>query len=200
MMRTLTRRLPVSLQHRPGIPFKSPSLLPSVSFSSLRPASSSSQRERNVPAPSTPHFPSSHSSPPPSASPSTSSSSSRPVTHHPFSPHLPSGVAVLGDFIVSHASGSYVHSTGGQRYLDFTCGIGVTSLGHCHPRVDAAVADQYRKGAHLQVNCYTSQPILQFAEKLGSASSRPASPPPTSSCSATAEQRPSRTRSSWREW
>ena len=77
-------------------------------------------------------------------------------------------MAVLGDFIVSHASGSYVHSTGGQRYLDFTCGIGVTSLGHCHPRVDAAVADQYRKGAHLQVNCYTSQPILQFAEKLGS--------------------------------
>ena len=100
----------------------------------------------------------------------------RPVTHHPYSEHLPSGIAVLSDFIVSHASGSYVYGspassppgTEPRPYLDFTCGIGVTNLGHCHPRVDAAVLEQVKKGAHLQVNCYTSQPLLRLADRIGS--------------------------------
>ena len=72
------------------------------------------------------------------------------------------------DFLVSHASGSYVYSTSTPptAYLDFTCGIGVTNLGHCHPRVDAAVAAQLSKGSHLQVNCYTSQPLLTLASHL----------------------------------
>ena len=108
-----------------------------------------------------------------SASPASSahsSSSSSPVRHHPFSPHLPFGVSLNTDFIVSHASGSYVYSNSSPPtpYLDFTCGIGVTNLGHCHPRVDAAVQEQLTKGAHLQVNCYTSQPLLALSSKLGS--------------------------------
>ena len=32
-----------------------------------------------------------------------------------------------------------IYAEGGKRYLDFTTGIGVTNLGHCHPRVTAAV-------------------------------------------------------------
>ena len=108
------------------------------------------------------------------ASSSPSSRYARPVTHHPYSEHLPSGVAVLADFIVDHASGSYVYgrpasapaTTKPRPYLDFTCGIGVTNLGHCHPRVDAAVLEQVKKGSHLQINCYTSQPVLRLADKL----------------------------------
>ena len=88
--------------------------------------------------------------------------------HHPFSPHLPHGLSLNSDFIVSHALGSYVYSTSSRAYLDFTCGIGVTNLGHCHPRVQRAVAEQMQKGAHLQVNCYTSQPLLTLASKLAS--------------------------------
>ena len=110
------------------------------------------------------------------ASTSTISRYARPVTHHPYSEHLPSGIAVLSDFIVDHAKGSYVYgrpvsapaSSEPRPYLDFTCGIGVTNLGHCHPRVDAAVLEQVKKGSHLQINCYTSQPILTLADKLGS--------------------------------
>ncbi|HVR05151.1 MAG TPA: aminotransferase class III-fold pyridoxal phosphate-dependent enzyme, partial [Solirubrobacteraceae bacterium] len=30
----------------------------------------------------------------------------------------------------------------GNEYLDFLCGISVTSLGHCHPRVVEAVREQ----------------------------------------------------------
>src|SRR5690625_3710161 len=37
--------------------------------------------------------------------------------------------------VVDHAEGCWIHGTDGRRYLDFTAGIGVTSTGHCHPRV-----------------------------------------------------------------
>ena len=118
----------------------------------------------------------SHDSPATTSASSPSAHYARPITHHPYSEHLPSGTAVLGDFIVDHASGSYVYgkpssapsSAEPRAYLDFTCGIGVTNLGHCHPRVDAAVLNQVKKGAHLQVNCYTSQPLLRLASQIGS--------------------------------
>ena len=40
--------------------------------------------------------------------------------------------------VVDHASGSWIRGEDGRDYLDFTTGIGVTSTGHCHPRVVAA--------------------------------------------------------------
>ncbi len=40
--------------------------------------------------------------------------------------------AVLGE-------GIYLYDEEGTRYIDFTSGIGVTSTGHCHPRVVEAV-------------------------------------------------------------
>ncbi len=37
---------------------------------------------------------------------------------------------------ITHGAGSYLYAEDGRRYLDFTCGYGVTSTGHCHPRVE----------------------------------------------------------------
>ncbi|MEM7570031.1 MAG: aspartate aminotransferase family protein, partial [Pseudomonadota bacterium] len=37
---------------------------------------------------------------------------------------------------------SYLFDDAGQRYLDFTSGIAVTSLGHCHPALQQALAQQ----------------------------------------------------------
>ena len=37
----------------------------------------------------------------------------------------------------------------GRRYLDFLAGIGVTSLGHCHPAVAEAVSEQARTLLHV---------------------------------------------------
>ena len=45
----------------------------------------------------------------------------------------------------------------GNEYLDFLCGISVTSLGHCHPRVVAAVREQVRHADARQ------QPLLHRA-------------------------------------
>ena len=38
--------------------------------------------------------------------------------------------------------GAYLYDTNGREYLDFISGIGVTSLGHAHPGLTAAIADQ----------------------------------------------------------
>ncbi|HMK96239.1 MAG TPA: acetylornithine/succinylornithine family transaminase, partial [Acidimicrobiales bacterium] len=37
--------------------------------------------------------------------------------------------------------GSYLWDEDGRRYVDFLCGLGVTSLGHAHPAVAAAVCE-----------------------------------------------------------
>jgi len=38
--------------------------------------------------------------------------------------------------------GAYLHTTDGRKFLDFTSGIAVTALGHCHPHVIEAVTKQ----------------------------------------------------------
>ncbi|MEK4823000.1 acetylornithine transaminase [Niallia sp. FSL W8-0951] len=47
------------------------------------------------------------------------------------------------------AQGSYLYSKNGGVYLDFTSGIGVCNLGHCHPEVKAAVEQQLNKFWHV---------------------------------------------------
>jgi len=49
------------------------------------------------------------------------------------------------------AQGSWAEFGDGRRLLDFTAGIGVTNLGHCHPKVSQAAADQCFNLVHGQV-------------------------------------------------
>ncbi|MGF9664041.1 aminotransferase class III-fold pyridoxal phosphate-dependent enzyme [Arthrobacter crystallopoietes] len=69
--------------------------------------------------------------------------------------------------VVDHALGSWIYGTDGKDYLDFTTGIGVTSTGHCHPKVVAAARDQVGKIIHAQYTTVMHQPLLQLTEKLG---------------------------------
>lgn len=57
-------------------------------------------------------------------------------------------------------------TTGGRRLLDFTSGIGVTSTGHCHPKVVAAVQQQAANLIHAQINIYYHRPILELVERF----------------------------------
>jgi thioredoxin reductase len=57
----------------------------------------------------------------------------------------------------SHGEGAYIHDESGDRYLDFTAGIGVLSTGHCHPRVVEGAREQVdgfgvdrRQGSEVQ--------------------------------------------------
>jgi len=68
--------------------------------------------------------------------------------------------------LASHAEGSYVYDQDGSEYLDFTCGIGVTNTGHCHPQVVDAIREQAGKLLHGQINIIVHQPILDLIEEL----------------------------------
>ena len=47
--------------------------------------------------------------------------------------------AFTPSFIVDRGEGCYLYDVNGKRYMDFTCGIGVTNTGHAHPKVVRAI-------------------------------------------------------------
>ena len=61
--------------------------------------------------------------------------------------------------------GSRVWDQDGRDYVDFAGGIAVTSLGHAHPRLVAALKAQAEKVWHLS-NVLTNEPALRLARKL----------------------------------
>jgi acetylornithine/N-succinyldiaminopimelate aminotransferase len=54
----------------------------------------------------------------------------------------------------------------GDTYLDFVAGLAVVSVGHCHPRVTAAIADQAARLVHVS-NLYATGPQQALAHRLG---------------------------------
>ncbi|MCC6191538.1 MAG: aminotransferase class III-fold pyridoxal phosphate-dependent enzyme [Anaerolineales bacterium] len=76
------------------------------------------------------------------------------------------GRAVPATLVAERGEGAYLYTTGGQRYLDFTCGIGVTNTGHAHPRVVQAIQEQAARLLHGQVNIVYHRPMLELADGL----------------------------------
>ncbi|HEX2766746.1 MAG TPA: aspartate aminotransferase family protein [Candidatus Limnocylindria bacterium] len=70
------------------------------------------------------------------------------------------------DLVVERASGAWLETPAGERYLDYTSGIGVVNTGHAHPRVVAAIAEQAARGIHLQQNIVYHQPGLALHRRL----------------------------------
>jgi 4-aminobutyrate aminotransferase len=70
------------------------------------------------------------------------------------------------DLVVARGSGSWIEMVDGARYLDYTCGIGVTNTGHAHPRVVAAIAEQAARIIHAQQNILYHQPGLELHMRL----------------------------------
>jgi acetylornithine/succinyldiaminopimelate/putrescine aminotransferase len=52
---------------------------------------------------------------------------------------------------ITHANGMYMYTPEGQKIMDLISGIGVSSVGHCHPKVVEAVQQQAAKHMHLMV-------------------------------------------------
>ncbi len=62
--------------------------------------------------------------------------------------------------------GVYLYDAAGQRYTDFTSGIGVTNTGHCHPRVVRAIQEQASHLIFGQMNIVVPPTTVALAEKL----------------------------------
>lgn len=69
------------------------------------------------------------------------------------------------DIVPVRGSGSRIWDQQGREYVDFACGIAVTAVGHCHPKVVAALNEQGGKLWHLS-NVMTNEPALRLAQKL----------------------------------
>ena len=69
--------------------------------------------------------------------------------------------------VADHGEGVLLFDEDGRRYLDFTAGIGVTSTGHCHPRVVEAAQQQVAKIIHAQYTTVMHRPLLTLVERMG---------------------------------
>jgi 4-aminobutyrate aminotransferase len=72
----------------------------------------------------------------------------------------------ITNIVVERGEGAYIYDVDGNQYLDFSCGIGVTNTGHCHPEVVKAAKEQVGKIIHAQVNILYHQPLLRLADAL----------------------------------
>jgi len=69
--------------------------------------------------------------------------------------------------VAARGEGVHLYDEDDRRYLDFTAGIGVTSTGHCHPRVVEAAQRQVATLIHAQYTTVMHRPLLTLVDRLG---------------------------------
>lgn len=82
--------------------------------------------------------------------------------HKVLSPSLPRSYPL----VIDHARGADVWDVDGNHYIDFMTGIAVTSTGHSHPEVVAAIKEQADKFLHICLADFHYEVAVQLAEKL----------------------------------
>lgn len=65
----------------------------------------------------------------------------------------------------SHGQGVWLWDTEGREYLDALAGIGVSALGHCHPRLVAAITEQASRVIHVS-NLYEVPQQEALAQRI----------------------------------
>jgi 4-aminobutyrate aminotransferase len=67
---------------------------------------------------------------------------------------------------VAKGEGLWMTDVDGNEFLDFTAGIAVTSTGHSHPKVVAAIEEQARRFLHMSGTDFYYEPEIRLAERL----------------------------------
>ena len=68
--------------------------------------------------------------------------------------------------VAKRGRGLRVEDVDGNEFLDFAAGIAVTSTGHCHPEVVAAIQKQAAELIHISGTDFYNEPLTELAEKL----------------------------------
>src|SRR3954453_8744373 len=74
-------------------------------------------------------------------------------------------VFARADLAFERGEGAWLIATNGERYLDFTSGVAVNALGHCHPHLVAALQEQATKLWHMS-NLFKSPDGERLATRL----------------------------------
>jgi glutamate-1-semialdehyde 2,1-aminomutase len=69
--------------------------------------------------------------------------------------------------VIDRAEGARLYDVDGREYIDYVCSWGALILGHAHPDIVAAVADQAKRGTSYGM---TSPLEIELAEKIARAS------------------------------
>jgi 4-aminobutyrate aminotransferase len=68
--------------------------------------------------------------------------------------------------VAKSGRGVRVTDVDGNEFLDFAAGIAVTSTGHCHPEVVAAIQKQAAELIHISGTDFYNEPLTDLAERL----------------------------------
>jgi len=80
--------------------------------------------------------------------------------------YTPSCLGTLAPFYIDKGDGALVTDVDGNRFIDFTGGWGCLAVGHCHPRVVAAIQDQATRYTHTDFTAIPYEPFVQLARQL----------------------------------
>lgn len=72
--------------------------------------------------------------------------------------------------LATGGSGVWIEASSGTRYLDACGGVAVSSLGHAHPRIGAAIAREAGKLAWAHAGSFTTPAAEELAQRLVAAS------------------------------
>ena len=88
------------------------------------------------------------------------------MKYNDYKQYLSPVLAKATDVIAESGKGCYLTDIEGNEYLDFVQGIAVNALGHCHPRVVAAIQEQAGKLIGASFNLVNYPSTLKLAEKI----------------------------------
>jgi 4-aminobutyrate aminotransferase len=75
--------------------------------------------------------------------------------------------------VAKRGRGIRVEDVDGNEFIDFAAGIAVTSTGHCHPEVVAAIQKQAAELIHISGTDFYNEPLTDLAEKLSAVAPMP---------------------------
>jgi 4-aminobutyrate aminotransferase / (S)-3-amino-2-methylpropionate transaminase / 5-aminovalerate transaminase len=74
---------------------------------------------------------------------------------------------VHGPIVADRARGSTITDVDGNTFVDFVGGVGVANIGHNHPRVVEAIAEQVERFLHTDYTVVPYEGYVEIAERLG---------------------------------
>jgi 4-aminobutyrate aminotransferase len=81
-------------------------------------------------------------------------------------PSVSQSISFVHPISLTHGKNAEVWDVDAKRYIDFVGGIGVLNLGHCHPKIVAAICEQAQRMTHYAFNAAPHVPYQQFIERL----------------------------------
>lgn len=79
---------------------------------------------------------------------------------------VPQGPFNTTPYFTDRAKGAEIWDVEGNRYVDFAGGIGVVNVGHCNPKVVAAVKEQAERFMHTCFHIVMYEPYVELARRL----------------------------------